>query len=38
MFQKIRKLRSEADEKALGLLTDEQKEALEKMKGEKLDL
>ena len=38
VFQKIRKLRSEADEKALGLLTPEQKEAFEKMKGEKIEL
>ena len=37
-FTKYRKLRSDADEKALGLLTAEQKEALEKMKGEKLEL
>ena len=38
VFQKLRKLRSDADEKALGLLTAEQKEAFEKMKGEKIEL
>jgi phosphoglycolate phosphatase-like HAD superfamily hydrolase len=38
VFQKFRKIRSDADEKALGLLTDEQKEALEKMKGAKIEL
>ena len=37
-FQKSRKIRSDADEKALGLLTAEQKEALEKMKGAKIEL
>lgn len=35
---KFRAIRAEADEKALGLLTDEQKEAFEKMKGEKIEL
>ena len=37
-YAKYRKIRSDADEKALGLLTAEQKEALEKMKGKKLEL
>ena len=37
-YAKYRKIRSDADEKALGLLTAEQKEALEKMKGEKIEL
>jgi len=35
---KMTKLREEAEKKALGLLTAEQKEALEKMKGEKFEL
>lgn len=35
---KVRQLRTETDEKALGILTDEQKEAFEKMKGEKIEL
>ncbi|MHB1034900.1 MAG: Spy/CpxP family protein refolding chaperone [Pirellulales bacterium] len=35
---KLRKIRSEADEKALELLTPEQKENLDKMKGEKFEL
>ncbi|MBN1854647.1 MAG: hypothetical protein JW829_18085 [Pirellulales bacterium] len=37
-FQKLRKIRSDADEEALAMLTTEQKEAFEKMKGEKLEL
>jgi len=37
-FQKLRQLRSAADEKALALLTAEQKEAFENMKGEKIEL
>jgi hypothetical protein len=37
-FEKYRKIRTDADEKALGMLTDEQKEAFEKMKGEKIEL
>ncbi len=37
-YAKYRKIRSDANEKALGLLTAEQKEALEKMKGEKIEL
>ena len=36
--EKISKMRNEAEQKALGLLTAEQKEAFEKMKGEKLEL
>ena len=36
--QKLRKIRSDTDEKALGVLTAEQKEAFEKMKGEKIEL
>ena len=36
--QKLRATRDEADQKALGLLTGEQKEAFEKMKGEKIEL
>ena len=36
--EKTTKLREEAEKKALGLLTAEQKEALEKMKGEKFEL
>ncbi len=35
---KFRKIRADTDEKALGLLTAEQKEAFEKMKGEKVEL
>ena len=38
VFQKLRQLRSDADEKALALLTDEQKQAFEEMKGEKIEL
>jgi len=37
-FQKLREIRTAADEKALGVLTAEQKEAFEKMKGEKVEL
>ncbi|MCA9262992.1 MAG: hypothetical protein KDA60_04060 [Planctomycetales bacterium] len=37
-FQKLRDHRNETDEKALGVLTDEQKTRLEEMKGEKLEL
>ena len=37
-FQKLRQLRSAADEKALAVLTAEQKEAFENMKGEKIKL
>ena len=36
--EQLRKIRDEANEKALGLLTGEQKEAFEKMKGEKIEL
>ena len=36
--EKISKMRDEAEQKALGLLTAEQKETFEKMKGEKLEL
>jgi Spy/CpxP family protein refolding chaperone len=35
--EKVSKMRNEAEEKALGLLTAEQKEAFEKMKGEKFE-
>ena len=38
LFQKYRQLRSDADEKALALLTDQQKQAFEEMKGEKFEL
>ena len=38
IFQKFRSIRSESDEKALGVLTDEQKQAFEEMKGEKIQL
>ena len=37
-FQKLRTIRSEADEKALGLLTAEQKAAFEEMKGKEIEL
>jgi len=37
-YQKYRKIRSDADEQALGLLTAEQKKAFEEMKGEKIEL
>ncbi len=37
-YEKYRKMRSDADDKALGLLTDEQKKAFEEMKGEKIEL
>ena len=36
--EKYNKIRNEADKQALGLLTAEQKEALEKLKGEKFEL
>jgi len=36
--EKYNKIRSDADKQALGLLTAEQKEALEKLKGEKFEL
>ena len=38
VFQKLRQVRSDADEKALGVLTAEQKAAFEEMKGEKIEL
>lgn len=37
-LQKLRQVRSDADEKALAVLTAEQREAFEKMKGEKIEL
>ncbi|MFH1921935.1 MAG: hypothetical protein ABIP48_18875 [Planctomycetota bacterium] len=37
-FQKLREIRNDAGEKALGVLTAEQKESFEKMKGEKVEL
>jgi Spy/CpxP family protein refolding chaperone len=37
-FQKLRKIRSDADDEALALLTAEQKAAFEEMKGEKIEL
>ena len=37
-FEKYRKLRTETGEKALGVLTAEQKKAFEDMKGEKIEL
>ena len=37
-FQKMRQIRSEADEQALGILTAAQKESFESMKGEKFEL
>lgn len=37
-YQKYRKMRSDADEQALGVLTDEQKKTFEEMKGEKIEL
>lgn len=37
-FQKMRTLRTEADEKALAVLTDTQKKAFEEMKGPKIEL
>lgn len=36
-FQKLRQIRSDADEEALAVLTAEQKEAFENMKGEKFE-
>lgn len=38
IFQKMRTLRSEADKKALGVLTEEQKKAFEEMKGAKFEM
>jgi Spy/CpxP family protein refolding chaperone len=38
VFQKFRQARSDADEKALGVLTAEQKKSFEEMKGEKIEL
>jgi Spy/CpxP family protein refolding chaperone len=38
LFQKFRKIQTDADAQALGLLTAEQKESLEKMKGAKIEL
>lgn len=38
LFQQFRSIRSAGDEKALGILTDEQKKAFEEMKGEKIEL
>ena len=37
-FQKLRQIRGDADEKALGVLTAEQKKSFEEMKGEKIEL
>lgn len=37
-YQKLRQVRGNADEKALGVLTAEQKAAFEEMKGEKIEL
>lgn len=37
-FAELRKIRQQGDKEALGLLTAEQKEGLEKIKGEKLEL
>ena len=37
-YQKYRKMRSDAEEKALALLTAEQKKAFEEMKGEKIEI
>lgn len=38
LFQKMRELRTQADAKALALLTDAQKKSFEEMKGEKFEL
>ena len=38
VYQKLRQVRSDADEKALGVLSAEQKAAFEEMKGEKIEL
>ncbi len=38
IYQKFGSIRSEGNEKALGVLTDEQKQAFEEMKGEKIEL
>jgi len=37
LYQKFRTIRSEGDEKALGVLTEEQKQAFEEMKGAKFE-
>ena len=37
-FQKMRQLRTDTDEKSLGVLTDEQKKSFEEMKGKKIEL
>ncbi|HYW77953.1 MAG TPA: Spy/CpxP family protein refolding chaperone [Thermoguttaceae bacterium] len=37
LFQKMRKIRTDADEKAIGLLNADQKEAFEQFKGEKFE-
>ena len=38
VMQKLRTIRSDADQKALGVLSAEQKDAFEQMKGEKIEL
>ena len=38
VFQDLRQLRTDADEKALGVLTDDQKKSFEEMKGEIIEL
>ncbi len=38
VYRKLRQVRSDADEKALALLTAEQKDSFEEMKGEKIEL
>jgi hypothetical protein len=38
LLEKSRKLQAEADEQALKLLSDEQRQGFEKMKGEKFEL
>lgn len=38
LFEKMRDLNTETDQKALGVLTEEQKKAFEEMKGEKFEL
>jgi hypothetical protein len=38
VFQKMRQLRTDTDEKALGVLTAEQKKSFEEMQGEKIEL
>jgi hypothetical protein len=37
-FEKYRKIRSDAEEQALAVLTEEQKKALEEMKGKIIEL